>query len=138
MTGLFGGDGFIMQKLSGDGVTFLHGGGTIAERRLSAGEIFHVNPGSVMAFEPSVQFEIQSVKNIKTALFEWRRNVFAQLTGSSNVWMQSLPFSRLAGWMMASAPRTESSGIASAAVGGTLLGTLGSIFGQDSDDGDSE
>jgi len=139
MTGLFGGDGFIMQKLSGDGVAFLHAGGTIVERRLSTGEIVHVNPGSVVAFEPSVQFEIQSVKNIKTALFGGEGMFFAQLTGPGNVWMQSLPFSRLAGRMLAAAPQGESSrnGIASAAVGGTLLGTLGSIFGQDSDDGDN-
>jgi uncharacterized protein (TIGR00266 family) len=140
MTGLFGGDGFIMQKLSGDGVAFLHAGGTIVERRLSAGEIVHVNPGSVVAFEPSIQFEIQSVKNIKTALFGGEGMFFAQLMGPGNVWMQSLPFSRLAGRMLAAAPQTESSrgDIASAAVGGTLLGTLGSIFGQGTDDGDSE
>jgi uncharacterized protein (TIGR00266 family) len=139
LTGLFGGDGFIMQKLDGDGLAFMHAGGTIVERQLQAGEVLHVETGCVVAFEPSVQFDIQQVGNIKSALFGGEGLFFAVLQGPGKIWLQSLPFSRLAGRMLAAAPqkggsREESSVISKGIVGGSILGGLGSFLGDDDND----
>ena len=136
MTGLFGGEGFIMQKLEGDGLAFMHAGGTIVERQLQPGEIVHVDTGCIVAFEPSVQFDIQQAGNIKTSLFGGEGLFFAILQGPGKVWMQSLPFSRLAGRMLAAAPqrggsREEGSVLGKAVLGGTVLGGLGSFLGSD-------
>lgn len=133
LTGLFGGEGFIMQKLEGDGMAFLHAGGTIVERHLQPGEILHVDTGCIVAFEPAIEFDIQYAGKIKTALFGGEGLFFATLRGPGKVWLQSLPFSRLAGRMLAAAPqrggsKEEGSVLGTAALGGTILG-LGSIFG---------
>ncbi len=97
MTGLFGGEGFIMQKLEGDGWTFIHGGGTIIERTLAPGEVLHVDTGCVVAYMPSVQFDIERAGNVKSMIFGGEGIFFAKLAGPGKVWIQSLPFSRLAG-----------------------------------------
>ena len=128
LTGLFGGEGFIMQKLEGDGLTFVHAGGTVVERRLSPGEVLHVDTGCVVALEPSVGFDVQRVGGVKTMLFGGEGLFFAELRGPGRVWLQSLPFSRLAGRMLAAAPQRGG-----AAEEGSLLGGigLGSIIGGD-------
>lgn len=138
MTGLFGGEGFIMQKLEGDGLAFMHAGGTIVERQLQSGEVLHVDTGCVVAFEPSVEFEIQQAGNVKTALFGGEGLFFAVLRGPGKIWLQSLPFSRLAGRMLAAAPKQggskeEGSVIGKTVLGGTLLGGLGSLLDGDDD-----
>jgi uncharacterized protein (TIGR00266 family) len=124
LTGLFGGEGFIMQKLDGTGMTFLHAGGTVMERRLSAGETLHVDTGCVVAFEPSVQFDIQQAGNIKTSLFGGEGLFFAVLQGPGLIWLQSLPFSRLAGRMLRAAPQRGGS-----SEEGSVLGNLGNLIG---------
>ncbi|MEG6586900.1 TIGR00266 family protein [Dendrosporobacter sp. 1207_IL3150] len=136
MTGLFGGEGFIMQKLEGDGMAFLHAGGTIVERKLKTGEVLHADTGCIVCFEPSVDFDIQQAGNIKTALFGGEGMFFATLRGPGKVWLQSMPFSRLAGRMLNAAPqrggsRGEGSVLGAGVIGGSLLG---GIFGDD--DGD--
>lgn len=136
LTGLFGGEGFIMQKLEGDGLAFMHAGGTIFERQLQPGEVIHVDTGCIVAFEPSVQFDIQQAGNIKTSLFGGEGLFFAVLQGPGKIWLQSLPFSRLAGRMLAAAPqrggsREEGSVLGQSVLGGTLLGGLGSFLGGD-------
>lgn len=136
LTGLFGGEGFIMQKLDGDGLVFIHAGGTFVERELKPGEVLHVDTGCIVAFESSVQFDIQQAGNIKSALFGGEGLFFAVLQGPGKIWLQSLPFSRLAGRMLAAAPqrggsREEGSVLGSAVLGGTVLGGLGSLFGGD-------
>ncbi len=126
LTGLFGGEGFIMQKLDGSGLVFLHAGGTVVERELAAGEMLHVDTGCVVAFAPSVDFDIQQAGNIKTALFGGEGLFFAVLRGPGHVWLQSLPFSRLAGRMLQAAPQRGGS-----REEGSILGPLGSILGGD-------
>jgi uncharacterized protein (TIGR00266 family) len=126
LTGLFGGEGFIMERLDGTGLVFVHAGGTVVERELAAGEVAHVDTGCVVAFQPSVQFDIQQVGGIKSMLFGGEGVFFAVLRGPGKVWLQSLPFSRLAGRMLQAAPaygahREE----------GSVLGPLGSILGGD-------
>ncbi len=126
LTGLFGGEGFIMQKLDGDGMVFLHAGGTVIERRMDAGETLHVDTGCIVALEPSVQFDIQQAGGIKTALFGGEGLFFATLRGPGKIWLQSLPFSRLAGRMLQAAPqRGGSKGE------GSILGALGDLIDGD-------
>jgi uncharacterized protein (TIGR00266 family) len=125
LTGLFGGEGFIMQKLEGDGLAFVHAGGTVVERRLSPGESLHVDTGCVVAFEATVGFDVQRVGGVKTMLFGGEGVFFANLTGPGRVWLQSLPFSRLAGRMLASGGRRggeEGSLLGLGALGGLALG----------------
>ncbi len=129
--GFFGGEGFIMQKLEGDGLAFVHAGGTVVQRALRAGETLMVDTGCVVAFTPDVNFEIQYVGKIKTALFGGEGLFFAKLTGPGTVWLQSLPFSRLASRVFAAAPqrggsREEGSVLGAVAGGGLLGGILGS------------
>jgi uncharacterized protein (TIGR00266 family) len=138
-TGFFGGEGFIMQKLEGDGLAFVHAGGSILRRELKAGETVMVDTGCVVAYTPNVNFEIQYVGKIKTALFGGEGLFLAKLTGPGTLWMQSLPFSRLASRVFAAAPQRGGSkeeggfgGIGSLAVGGGLLGGLLSRGGGDS------
>ncbi len=126
LTGLFGGEGFVMQKLEGDGLAFLHAGGTIVERVLSPGETLHVDTGCLVAMEPSVSFDIQQAGNIKTALFGGEGLFFARLAGPGRVWLQSLPFSRLAGRMLQAVPQRGGSKDE-----GSLLGSLGTLIGGD-------
>ena len=139
-TGFFGGEGFIMQKLDGDGMAFVHAGGTVVQRELQAGQTLLVDTGCVVAYTPSVDFEIQYVGKIKTALFGGEGLFFAKLTGPGTLWLQSLPFSRLASRVFAAAPqrggsKEESSlgGLGGLAVGGGLLGggLLGGMLGGD-------
>ncbi len=104
--GLFGGEGFILQKLEGDGLTFVHAGGTVVERQLAAGETMRLDTGCLVAFESSVDYDIQFVSGIKTALFGGEGIAYAALTGPGKVWIQSLPFSRLASRVFAAAPQT--------------------------------
>lgn len=94
--GFFGGEGFILQKLEGTGQVFLHSGGTIVERSLAGGERLKVDTGCLVALDPAVDFDIQRVGGIKTSLFGGEGLFFASLTGPGRVWLQTLPFSRLA------------------------------------------
>jgi len=126
LTGLFGGEGFIMQKLEGDGLVFVHAGGTVVDRELQPGEVLHVDTGCIVAMENSVQFEIQQAGNIKTALFGGEGLFFATLHGPGKIWLQSLPFSRLAGRMLQASPeRGGGKGE------GSILGSLGGFFDGD-------
>mgnify|MGYP000865866680 CR=1 FL=1 len=104
-TGFFGGEGFIMQKLDGDGLAFVHASGTVIERQLAAGQTLMVDTGCVVAYTPSVNFEIQFVGKIKTAMFGGEGLFLAKLTGPGTIWLQSLPFSRLASRIFAAAPQ---------------------------------
>lgn len=122
--GFFGGEGFIMQKLEGDGLAFVHSGGTVLERRLAPGEVLRVDTGCVVAYTPSVDFDIQFVGGIKTALFGGEGLFFATLRGPGTVWMQSLPFARLASRIFAAAPVSQGGG----GRGGEQGGLLGSLF----------
>ncbi len=101
--GVFGGQGFIMQRLEGTGWVFVHGGGTVIERELAHGEELHVDTGCLAAMTPSVEIDIVRAGSIKSMVFGGEGFFFAKLTGPGKVWLQSLPFSRLAGRMMASA-----------------------------------
>jgi uncharacterized protein (TIGR00266 family) len=128
--GFFGGEGFIMQKLEGDGLAFVHAGGTIVKRDLAPGQTLMVDTGCVVAYTPNTNFEIQYVGKIKTALFGGEGLFFAKLTGPGTVWLQSLPFSRLASRVFAAAPqrgggREEGSILPGMAAGGLLGGLLG-------------
>jgi len=125
--GLFGGEGFIMQRLSGDGLAFVHAGGTLHERTLAPGETLRVDTGCIVAFQPSVDYDIQFVGGIKTALFGGEGLFFATLRGPGKVWLQSLPFSRLAGRIVAAAPQTGRGGREE----GSLLGGLGRVLDGD-------
>jgi uncharacterized protein (AIM24 family) len=104
-TGFFGGEGFILQKLEGDGMVFFHAGGTIAEKTLAPGESMRVDTGCIAAMQPSVDFDIQFVGKIKTALFGGEGLFLARLTGPGKVWLQTLPLSRLANRIIAAAPQ---------------------------------
>jgi uncharacterized protein (TIGR00266 family) len=133
--GFFGGEGFIMQKLEGDGLAFVHAGGTVVKRELQAGQTLLIDTGCIVALTPNVSFEIQYVGKIKTALFGGEGLFFAKVTGPGTVWLQSLPFSRLASRVFAAAPqrggsREEGSVLGSVAVGGLL----GSVFGGGEDE----
>lgn len=103
MTGLFGGEGFIMQKLDGDGWVFVQMGGTLIERELRAGEELHIDTGCLAAYTPSVTFDLIAAGGVKSVLFGGEGMFFARLTGPGKVWIQSLPFARLAGRVVAAA-----------------------------------
>jgi uncharacterized protein (TIGR00266 family) len=103
MTGLFGGEGFIMQRLEGDGWVFVQMGGTVVERELRPGEQLHVDTGCLAAYTPSVDFDLVTAGGVKSMIFGGEGAFFARLTGPGKVWIQSLPFSRLAGRMLAAA-----------------------------------
>jgi len=121
--GFFGGEGFIMQKLEGTGLAFVHAGGTVLKRDLKAGETLFVDTGCIVALMPSVSFEVQFVGKIKTALFGGEGLFFAKVTGPGTVWLQSLPFSRLASRVFAAAPQTGGGGRGEGSVlGGILMG----------------
>lgn len=122
--GFFGGEGFIMQKLEGDGLAFVHAGGSIIRRELRHGESLLVDTGCIVALTPNVNFEIQYVGKIKTALFGGEGLFFAKVTGPGTVWMQSLPFSRLASRIFAAAPQNGGSQEEGSVLGGGMLGGL--------------
>ena len=123
-TGFFGGEGFIMQKLEGDGLAFVHAGGTIVQRDLAAGETLLVDTGCLVAHTASVSFDVQYVGKIKTALFGGEGLFLARLQGPGHVWIQSLPFSRLASRIFAAAPQRGGSREEGSVLGGGLLGGL--------------
>ena len=122
-TGFFGGEGFIMQKLEGDGLAFCHSGGTVLERQLAAGETLRVDTGCIVAYTPGIDFDIEFVGGIKTALFGGEGLFFAVLRGPGTVWLQSLPFARLASRIFAAAP-IQQGGSGKGGEQGGLLGNL--------------
>jgi uncharacterized protein (AIM24 family) len=125
--GFFGGEGFILQKLEGDGMVFFHAGGTLAEKTLAPGEVMRVDTGCIAAMQPSVDFDIQYVGKIKTALFGGEGLFFTKLTGPGKVWLQTLPFSRLANRILAAAPAAGGRSVGE----GSLLGGLGGLLDGD-------
>ncbi|MEW6313534.1 MAG: TIGR00266 family protein [Pseudomonadota bacterium] len=125
--GLFGGEGFIMEKLEGDGMAFVHAGGTVCERDLAPGEILRLDTGCIVGFQPTVGYDIQYVGKIKSALFGGEGLFFATLQGPGKVWLQSLPFSRLANRVIAALPR----GGGRHGEEGSLLGGLGGLLDGD-------
>ncbi|MBU6437891.1 MAG: TIGR00266 family protein [Betaproteobacteria bacterium] len=132
--GFFGGEGFVMQRLDGDGMAFIHAGGTILRRNLVQGETLLVDTGCLVAMTPSVNFEIQYVGKIKTALFGGEGLFFAKVTGPGTVWLQSLPFSRLASRVFAAAPQRGGSSEEGSLLGGFGAGgLLGGVLGGDDD-----
>ena len=123
MTGLFGGEGFIMQRLDGDGWVFVQMGGTVVERELKAGEQLHVDTGCLAAYTPSVEFDLVSAGGVRSMVFGGEGVFFARLTGPGHVWIQSLPFARLAGRIIATAGgKGQNRGE------GSLLGGLGDFI----------
>jgi len=126
MTGLFGGEGFIMQKLEGDGWVFIHAGGCVVERDLAAGERIDVDTGCVVGYHATVNMDVQRVAGLKSMFFGGEGVFLATLTGPGKVWLQSLPFSRLAGRMLAAAPQNGG-----ARGEGSVLGGLGRILDGD-------
>jgi uncharacterized protein (TIGR00266 family) len=125
MTGLFGGEGFVMQKLEGDGWVFVQMGGTVVERELAAGEELHVDTGCLAAYTPTVDFDLVTAGGVKSVFFGGEGLFFARLTGPGKVWIQSLPFSRLAGRMLAAAGSRGGQNRGE----GSILGELGDFIG---------
>ncbi len=127
--GLFGGEGFIMQRLTGDGLALLHAGGTLIRRTLAAGETLRLDTGCLVALSPGVNYDIEFVGGIKNTLFGGEGLFFATLRGPGEVWLQSLPFSRLAARVLANAPSAGGT----KGEGGTLLhGLRGLLDGDNS------
>lgn len=125
--GLFGGEGFIMQRLQGDGWAFVHAGGTLLERSLAPGETLRVDTGCVVAYQNTVDFDIQYVGKIKSALFGGEGLFFATLRGPGKVWLQSLPLSRMADRIIAASPRAGGGRREE----GSILGGLGGLLDGD-------
>jgi uncharacterized protein (AIM24 family) len=124
--GFFGGEGFIMQKLEGDGMAFVHAGGTMAQRQLAPGETLRVDTGCIVGFTQEVDYDIEFVGGIKNTLFGGEGMFFATLTGPGIVYIQSLPFSRLAGRVISALPnRGNSKGE------GSILGSIGDLLDGD-------
>src|SRR5687768_15286934 len=124
LTGLFGGEGFIMQRLDGDGWVFVQMGGAVIERELKAGEQLHVDTGCIAAFTSTVDFDLIGAGGVRSALFGGEGLFFARLTGPGKVWIQSLPFSRLAGRMLQAAMPAGGGNRGE----GSLLGPLGGLI----------
>lgn len=123
-TGLFGGEGFIMEKLEGDGMAFVHAGGYIMEKELQAGESLRIDTGCIVAFTGSIQYDIQFVGGIKNTIFGGEGLFFARLTGPGKVWLQTLPISRLASRILAY-------GVGSRKEEGSILGGIGNLLDGD-------
>ena len=123
-TGLFGGEGFIMQKLEGDGMAFVHAGGHVAERELQPGEVLKVDTGCIVAFTQNVDYDIQFVGGVRNTLFGGEGVFFATLRGPGKVWIQTLPISRLAGRILSYATTNRKEE-------GSILGGLGNILDGD-------
>jgi uncharacterized protein (TIGR00266 family) len=132
---IFGGEGFIMQRLKGDGLAFVHAGGTLIQKDLQPGETLKVDAGCLVALQPGVDFDIQFVGGVKNALFGCEGLFFATVTGPGRVWLQSLPFSRVIAYINARSPRTADgnitplSQVTRQAGDGSLLDTIGGIGG---------
>jgi uncharacterized protein (AIM24 family) len=121
-TGFFGGEGFIMQKIEGDGLAFVHAGGTVCEKILQPGEMIRIDTGCLVAMTKDVDYDIEFVKGVKSALFGGEGLFFATLRGPGKVWIQSLPFSRLADRISAAA------GTVGRKEEGSVLGGLGRML----------
>lgn len=125
--GFFGGEGFIMQKLEGDGMAFVHAGGTMAKKVLQPGEVLRVDTGCLIGFESSVDYDIEFIGGIKNKLFGGEGLFYAKLQGPGTVYIQSLPFSRLAARVWANAPQ----GGGKQKGEGSVLGGLGNLLDGD-------
>jgi uncharacterized protein (TIGR00266 family) len=125
--GFFGGEGFIMERLQGDGWAFVHAGGTMIERTLAPGELIRVDTGCLVALQPTINYDIEFVGKIKSAIFGGEGLFFATLRGPGKVWLQSLPLSRLARRIVAAAPQTGRGGREE----GSVLGGLGGLLSGD-------
>lgn len=125
--GLFGGEGFIMQKIEGDGMAFVHSGGTLAKKELAAGEILKVDTGCIVGFSKDVDYDIEFIGGIKNTIFGGEGMFYATLRGPGTVYIQSLPFSRLADRIIASAPKAGGNGREE----GSLLGGIGRLLDGD-------
>src|SRR5688572_8178385 len=125
--GLFGGEGFILQRLQGDGLAFVHAGGTLYERNLAPGEMLRVDTGCIVAFQPSVDYDIQMVGGIKSALFGGEGLFFATLRGPGKIWLQSLPLSRMANRIISAVP----GGLRGGREEGSILRGLGGLLDGD-------
>lgn len=125
--GLFGGEGFIMQKIEGDGMAFVHSGGTLAKKELASGEVLKVDTGCIVGFTKDVDYDIEFIGGIKNSLFGGEGLLYATLRGPGTVYIQSLPFSRLADRIIASAPKAGGSSREE----GSLLGGLGRMIDGD-------
>ncbi len=123
-TGLFGGEGFIMQKLEGDGLAFVHAGGHIVAKILAPGELLKIDTGCIVAFTPSCDYDIQFVGGIKNTIFGGEGLFFATLRGPGKVWIQSLPISRLASRVLQYATTTRKGE-------GSILGGFGNLLDGD-------
>jgi uncharacterized protein (TIGR00266 family) len=126
---LFGGEGFIMQRLTGDGIALVHAGGTLLKRTLAPGETLRLDTGCLVALTPSVNYDIQFVGGFKNAVFGGEGLFLATVTGPGDVWLQSLPFSRLAGRVLANATGTTRAKDEGSVLGGIAGIGLGSILG---------
>ncbi|MFS0864428.1 TIGR00266 family protein [Fredinandcohnia sp. 179-A 10B2 NHS] len=125
-TGFFGGEGFIMQKLEGDGLAFLHAGGTIHRKDLQPGEVLRIDTGCLVALTKEVDYNIEYVGKVKTAFFGGEGLFYATVRGPGSVWVQSLPFSRLADRIFASAPKNGGN-----SGEGSILGGIGNLLNGD-------
>ncbi|CAM3940081.1 MULTISPECIES: TIGR00266 family protein [Flavobacterium] len=125
--GLFGGEGFIMQKIEGDGMAFVHTGGTLAKKELANGEVLKVDTGCIVGFTKDVDYDIEFIGGIKNSIFGGEGLFYATLRGPGTVYIQSLPFSRLADRIIASAPRAGGKSRDE----GSLLGGLGNLLDGD-------
>ncbi|WP_274475771.1 TIGR00266 family protein [Mangrovimonas aestuarii] len=125
--GFFGGEGFIMQKLEGDGMAFVHAGGTLARRQLHTGETLRVDTGCIVGFTQDIDYDIEFIGGIKNTIFGGEGLFFAKLRGPGVVYIQSLPFSRLAGRVLAAAPRAGGKDKGE----GSILGGLGDLLDGD-------
>ena len=125
-----------MQRLDGEGLAFVHAGGTVVKRELQPGQVLLIDTGCVVAYTPNVNFDIQYVGKIKTALFGGEGLFFAKMTGPGTVWLQSLPFSRLASRVFAAAPQTGGGGREEGSMLGGFAGggLLGGLLGGDNDE----
>lgn len=125
--GLFGGEGFIMQKIEGDGLAFVHAGGTVIERELKPGELLKVDTGCIVAFTKDIDYDIEFVGGIKNTFFGGEGLFFGALRGPGKVWIQSLPFSRLADRIISSAPKMGGKRKGE----GSILGGIGGLLDGD-------
>lgn len=125
--GFFGGEGFIMQKIEGDGMAFLHAGGTVIERELQIGEVMHIDTGCLVGFTRYIDYDIEMVKGVRNMIFGGEGVFFARLEGPGKVWIQSLPFSRLADRVLRNAKQYGGKGKGE----GSILGGLGDLLDGD-------
>jgi uncharacterized protein (AIM24 family) len=125
-TGIFGGEGFIMEKLEGDGLAFVHAGGYVMEKELKAGEILKVDTGCVVAYTPGIDFDVQFIRGIRNFMFGGEGLFFAVMRGPGKVWLQSLPISRLASRIIQYSPQ-----LGSRKEEGSILRGLGNLMDGD-------